>query len=225
MKLFFATAFYLFIFDAFTQAPKLVYAADFSKPISNSEWIIELQPEANSKVYTENGKLILDTKGGVTVWLNKLLEVNFQIEYRRAVIMSNGVNDRLSDLNQFWMASDPRNRNLFTNRSGVFAEYDSLELYYVGMGGNENTTTRFRKYNGHGDKKILQEYSDEDHLLKTGHQYLIKIIVKDGVTSFWIDGKSYFSYDDPNPLTQGYFGFRSLHSRQEIMDFRIYELP
>ena len=33
-------------------------------------------------------------------------------------------------------------------RSGTFAEYNDLLTYYVGLGGNRNTTTRFRRYIG-----------------------------------------------------------------------------
>jgi hypothetical protein len=202
---------------------KFIYAADFKKRIDTSEWISEIEPKPGSSVYTKDGKLVMDTRGGVTVWLNKRLKGNIQIEFKRTVLMDGDNNDRLSDLNQFWMAEDPRNPNVFT-RSGVFAEYDSLRLYYVGMGGNSNTTTRFRKYQGNGVKLLLQEYKDEAHLLKAGKKYAIKIIVKDGVTSFWVDDECYFTYADPDPLQEGYFGFRSVHSRQAIEDFRIYHL-
>jgi rhamnogalacturonan endolyase len=206
------------------QKGKLIYTADFEKGIDTSEWIAEIEPDAGSSVYAKDGKLQIDTKGGVTVWLKKHLKGNIQIEYKRTVLMDGNPNDRLSDLNQFWMAEDPRNSKLFT-RSGGFAQYDSLRLYYVGMGGNSNTTTRFRKYQGNGQKTLLQEYKDEDHLLKVGKKYLIKIIVSDRITSFWVDDECYFTYVDPEPLYAGYFGFRSVHSRQEIEDFKIYQLP
>lgn len=203
---------------------KLIYAADFNKRIDTNEWISEMEPGPGSSVYTKDGKLLLDTRGGVTVWLNKKLKGNIQIEYKRTVLMEGKSNDRLSDLNQFWMAQDPRNAKLFT-RSGVFVQYDSLRLYYVGMGGNDNTTTRFRKYLGNGEKTLLQEYKDEAHLLKAGKKYAVKIIMKDGVTGFWVDDECYFTYADPEPLREGYFGFRSVHARQAIEDFKIYQLP
>jgi rhamnogalacturonan endolyase len=202
---------------------KILYAGNFKKEIDKKQWIVEMESTSGSSVYVKNGKLVIDAKEGVTVWLNKLLQGNIQIEYKRTVLMSGGENDRLSDLNQFWMAEDPNNPNVFT-RSGAFAEYDSLSLYYVGMGGNSNTTTRFRKYQGNGDKTLLKEYVDQGHLLKVGKTYFIKIIVSDGVTSFWVDGERYFEYHDPAPLREGYFGFRLVHSRQEVEDFKIYEL-
>lgn len=201
----------------------LLFKDNFKNGLDSTTWITEIAHVPNSRVYTENGRLILDTKGGVTVWLNKLLSGNISIEYTRRVLTTGKPNDRLSDLNQFWMAKDPRNSNLFT-RNGVLEEYDSLQLYYVGMGGNTNSTTRFRKYEGNGERKLLQEYKDTAHLLTKDKVYRIRIIVKDGVTSYWVNGEQYFSYADPSLLKEGYFGFRSTWSRQEISNVRIYKL-
>ncbi|WP_238430398.1 DUF6250 domain-containing protein [Chitinophaga agri] len=122
------------------------------------------------------------------------------------------------------MATDLRNRHLFT-RNGVFESYDSLSLYYVGMGGNTNTTTRFRKYEGNGQKILLQEYLDAAHLLTANQTYHVDIVVRDGVVTFSVDDIVYFSYNDPSPLQKGYFGFRSTWSRQEISNFSVKQLP
>ena len=72
------------------------------------------------------------------------------IQYEATVVSAGGPNDRVSDLNSFWMATDPRTpEDLFAHdRSGKFAEYNLLDMYYVGLGGNGNTTTRFRRYIG-----------------------------------------------------------------------------
>lgn len=145
------------------------------------------------------------------------------IEYRRKVVMNNGKNDRLSDLNQFWMATDPRRENVFT-RSGVFSEYDSLRLYYAGIGGNTNRSTRFRKYQGTGERTLLFDLQDERHLLQPNRNYLIQIVVYNGTTRFFVDDEPYFSFEDDAPLTEGYFGFRTVKSHQEVVDFKVYEL-
>lgn len=202
----------------------LIYKSDFSKPLDCNTWIAEIEniPGYTSTVYTHKNALVLDTKGGVTVWLNKVLNGNIQIEYDRIVRMDNKCNDRVSDLNQFWMANDPKNAKLFS-RDGKFEEYDDLLLYYVGMGGWNNTSTRFRKYLA-TSKPVIQEYTDKAHLLKAEKTYHIKIIVKNGTSSFWVNDELFFNYVDPAPLTSGYFGFRSLHSRQQIKNLRIYAL-
>jgi rhamnogalacturonan endolyase len=201
----------------------LIFTDDFDHPLDTAIWVTEKGPQPEEQVYTKDGNLVLDTKGGVTVWLKKRLQGNIRIEYDRRIPFEGAPHDRLSDLNQFWMARDPRNRNLFT-RSGVLESYDSLELYYVGMGGNSNKTTRFRKYEGNGERKLLQEYTDSSHLLQAGKTYHITTIIKNGVTEFLVDGVLYFTFTDPQPLREGYFGFRSTKSRQLIGGIKVYTI-
>lgn len=189
----------------------------------SNNWIIETPSSVNSNITFTGGKLVIDVNAGATVWFDKKLSGNICIEYKRKVIVTGGKNDRLSDLNTFWMANDPSNKNLFT-RSGVFSEYDSLLLYYVGIGGNSNTTTRFRKYEGTGERRLLSEHLDKSHLLQPNKEYTIHITVWNGTSRFYVDGVEYFSYTDPNPIPEGYAGFRTVQSRQEIRNFKIYRL-
>lgn len=200
---------------------KLIFSADF-KNLDPQTWVVEMDSMANSSVYVNNNTLILDTRAGVTVWLNKKLEGNYEIEYTRKIVVDNGINDRLSDMNQFWMATDPGAPSLFT-RKGKLAEYDNLSLYYAGIGGNYNSTTRFRKYH-QGERELLKEHTAPDKLLKPNHEYRIKTRVKNGTTSVWVDGELFFEYKDSQALTEGYFGFRSTWSRQEIRDLKVYKL-
>ncbi|WP_022824995.1 DUF6250 domain-containing protein [Hymenobacter norwichensis] len=201
---------------------KLLFADQFNT-LDTLRWRVEIEPLPNSSVYAKQGKLVLNTQGGVTVWLKQPLRGNLQIEYTRKVLVANQPNDRLSDLNQFWMASEPTGTSL-AKRSGKFEDYDQLPMYYVGMGGNTNTTTRFRKYQRNGTRTLLQEYTDVAHLLAPNHEYKIKTVVQNGTTSFWVDGRCFFTYQDPAPLPEGYFGFRATKSRQEITDLRVYQL-
>ncbi|MFD1820681.1 rhamnogalacturonan endolyase [Pseudarcicella hirudinis] len=198
----------------------LLFADDFPVKLDSSIWIAEIENKPDSHVFVKNRKLVLDTRGGVTVWLNKALEGSYQIEFTRKVILGKGGNDRLSDLNVFWQAKDPQNTNLFT-RKGKFEEYDSLRLYYVGMGGNYNSTTRFRKYDGKGERLLLKEYTDSLHLLQANKTYRIKIIVKENETSFWVDDQCFFTNTEAGFNKTGYFGFRSTFSHQEIGEFRV----
>lgn len=209
---------------AATSTGRLIFADDFTAPLDGAEWVAEIEPKAGavSTVSTRGGALVLDTRGGVTVWLNKLLKGDLRIEFDRKVLVDTGRNDRLSDMNVFWMATDPANGDLFT-RHGRFESYDSLQLYYVGMGGNTNKTTRFRKYYAGGNKPVVKEYLDADHLLVTNKTYHIRILVDSGVTSYWVNDECYFTYTDPAPLTEGYFGFRSTWSRQEIQHFKVWD--
>ncbi|MCK7559820.1 DUF6250 domain-containing protein [Chitinophaga sedimenti] len=200
-----------------------MYADEFTAPIDTANWVAEVASEGQSRVFSGNGKLILDTRGGVTVWFKQPLAGNYRIEYDRTVVMAGGENDRISDLNQFWLASDPRHPSLFT-RGGVFEEYDSLRLLYVGMGGNYNSTTRFRYYDGTGRKTLLASRNDSAHLLRANVTYHIAIEVRKGKTSFWVDGERVFYLRDKRIAGPGYFGFRSTWSRQEISGFKVYRL-
>lgn len=200
----------------------LLFRDDFDKTPS-TDWIIEQSDAAGEKVARENGKLLFDTYGGVTAWYKQELSGNYYIRFIRKIIVAGGKNDRLSDCNQFWMATDPLHNKLF-QRKGAFNEYDSLSMYYVGMGGNYNTTTRFRRYDGKGDKKIVGEFTDSLHLLQANKEYLFEIIVKNGTSLFKVDGQTYFSFTDTLPLTHGWFAFRSTRSRQEIDDFEVWRI-
>jgi rhamnogalacturonan endolyase len=211
--------------DALVFAKKrLLFTDQFSATaMDTGNWLAETLPAPQNNVYTRSGKLWLDTRDGVTVWYKKKLRGNYCIEYLRGIPIDTGANDRLSDLNTFWQATDPRNANLFT-RKGVLASYDSLLLYYAGIGGNSNSTTRFRRYDGSGNRVLLQEYTDNAHLLQANKTYRITIIVLNGSTHLWVDGKPWFSLTGSPALPAGYFGLRSTKSRQWVDDVKIWEI-
>lgn len=203
------------------QKGTLLYQDDFDHGIK--DWVVETPASPYSKVEAKDEKLTVDVDHGATVWFDKKLSGNILIEYHRKVIMNGGHNDRLSDMNQFWMATDPLRENLFT-RSGTFSGYDSLHLYYAGIGGNNNSTTRFRKYLGNGERKLEVDFQDKQHLLQPNTTCLIQLVVYNGTTKVFVDGRQYFSFTDDKPLTEGYFGFRTVKSHQEMDDFKVYEL-
>ncbi len=199
----------------------LLYKDDFSGTLD--QWVSEFAPNSSSTITINDQKLLIDVAGGATAWFKEKLSGNLMISYKRKVIMNHGKNDRLSDLNQFWMASDPKSSNIFT-RNGIFSQYDGLLLYYAGIGGNTNSTTRFRKYAGNGERVLLTDLTDKAHLLEPNKEYSVQITVYNGCSRVLVDGNVFFSYQDPNPLREGYFGFRTTQSRQEIDDFMIYRL-
>lgn len=204
--------------------PRVIVVETFSTTLDTAKWKVELQGSPGSFVGTRGGKLILETGEGVTVWLKEMLHGQVKISYDRKIIMNGGSMDRLSDLNQFWMAADP-GAAAFFNRNGRLESYDSLKLYYVGMGGNYNKTTRFRRYDGKGNRVLIGEYTDQQHLLKPNKLYHIDLIVSHGEVSFWVDQHKYFSYQDADVLKEGYFGFRATKSHQEISNLKITQLP
>jgi len=117
------------------------------------------------------------------------------IEYDVVVIDQGGPQDRVSDLNCFWMAKDPENMdNLLANsekRGGKFSNYDSLRLYYMGVGGHFNTKTRFRRYIGNGERPLLPEHdlTDSKFMLTANTSYHIKIIAYNGFIQYYRNDK------------------------------------
>ncbi len=178
---------------------------------------------------------ILSPKG-LTLWRKEKMRAGMTVEYD-ACILNEKTDDRLSDLNCFWLASDPKEKDIWSRaewRSGIFTRCYTLQMYYLGYGGNHNTTTRFRRYEGdeagveNADKRpaILKEYTDAPHLLKPNHWYHVKIeSSQTGHTRFYIDGECIVDYLDPQPLKEGWFGFRTTLSRARITRFNAYDTP
>src|SRR3954469_598719 len=115
-----------------------IHRDDFDHGLDN--WSAELQ--SGGTVTAKESRLEIDVPAGCTVWFKPLLAGPVLIEYDATVIGAGGPNDRASDLNCFWMARDSRSPDDIFNqkRSGKFADYNQLLTYYVGQGGNGNTT-------------------------------------------------------------------------------------
>ena len=197
-------------------------AKDFKK-----YWVIESEGPCQVTFQGDTAEFVAPK--GLSVWRKEKMSGRTVIEYDAQVVTDNP-DDRLSDLNCFWMASDPNAPDPWTNlkkRGGKFVNSYALQLYYLGYGGNHNSTTRFRRYNG--DERgvedaeyrpaIIKEYTDADHLLKPGKWYHIKI-THDGLrTQYFIDGERLVDFRDPAPLTEGWFAFRTTLSRTRLTNF------
>ncbi|MDE6649214.1 MAG: hypothetical protein K2K45_04725 [Muribaculaceae bacterium] len=190
-------------------------------------WTVE--SEGPCKVTFRGDTAEFTAPKGLSVWRKEKMSGRTVIEYD-AQVVTESPDDRLSDLNCFWMASDPNAPDPWKNlnkRGGKFVNSYSLQLYYLGYGGNHNSTTRFRRYNGDArgvdDPEyrpvVITEYTDADHLLKPGKWYHIKI-THDGLrTQYFIDGERLVDFRDPAPLTEGWFAFRTTLSRTRMTNF------
>ena len=193
-------------------------------------WKVESESPDYKVTFIGDTAEIVSPKG-LTLWRKEKMNGRATIEYDACVVVEKE-GDRLSDLNCFWMASDPiYPDNIWKRekwRNGIFLNCYSLQLYYMGYGGNYNSTTRFRRYDGNeagiADPKIRpaiwKEYTDADHLLKANHWYHIKITNEDNRVSYYIDGERLVDFRDAEPLTEGWFGFRTTLSRTRITNFR-----
>lgn len=180
-------------------------------------WAVEQMP--GGKVFIRDGALVIQDAGGCTVWWREKLSAPVEISYEATVVSSGGPFDRVSDLNCFWMARDPKApQALPTGRSGKFSDYDSLLTYYVGYGGNKNSTTRFRRYDGTAARPLLPEHDLKEarFLLEPNRPYRIRLVAREDVAEYWRDGEKIFTYRDPEPLTSGWFAIRTVKSHLEI---------
>lgn len=207
-----------------------ILSAQQREPLAE-QWKIEDESRA-LQVIERADTLELITPGGLTMWYRQRLTGDYEISYRACMVMEGGKYDRLSDLNCFWAANDPEHPdNLFARsrwRNGVFKNYNTLNLFYVGYGGNDNTTTRFRRYRGEyygiedgKVKPLLREYTDAPHLLVPNRWYHIRIRVEKGATTYSVDGEELFRYAIPaGGGGDGHFGLRLLQNHILFTDFK-----
>jgi hypothetical protein len=210
------------------RADKLLYADDFQHGLG--AWRVET--EKPGTVTAKDGVLDINVPAGVTVWFRHELAGPLMISYDATVISAGGPNDRVSDLNSFWMATDPVSpADLFARpRSGAFADYNSLHLYYVGLGGNSNTTTRFRRYIGDAiDRPLLPENDlsvaqHPDKGIVANKRQTVTLIADGALIQYWRDGVKIFEMVDPAPYTEGWFGIRTTMNHMQIRNLRITRL-
>ena len=201
-----------------------------NKKLFSKYWAVESE-SSNYRITFHGDTCELLAPKGLTLWRKQVMTNNMVIEYDAQVVNEGNDGDRVSDLNCFWLASDPRHRDIWKRqqwRQGIFLRCYTLQMYYLGYGGNHNSTTRFRRYNG--DERgvdsvayrpaILKEYTDANHLLRANHWYHVKIESTSGRTRFYIDGELLVDYLDPTPLKSGWFGFRTTLSHTRITNFQ-----
>ena len=215
-------------------AQQVLYSDDFSSSLE--KWTVESASE-ETVINLNDGVLDVVAPAGITIWFNQKLEGNVRIAFEAFVVDEGGEWDRVSDLNCFWMANDPKNPDDFFSRSawrgGTFGKYYSLSLYYAGYGGNTNSTTRFRKYDGDFEAftgkqqrpEILKEYTDEQHLIKPNQWYRIEIEVKGKHIRYSVNNEVLFDYKDQEPYKSGYFGLRTVKNHIRYRNFQVFDLP
>ncbi len=206
----------------------------------STPWRIEAE-SPDTRVLLRGDTLDITSPKGLSLWWNECITAPCTIEYQACVVMAGGPCDRLSDLNCFWMASIPLAADAAPEkvasplpfrsaRGGRFVESYRMQCYYLGYGGNYNSTTRFRRYDGDTlaiadptrRPTILKEYTDSAHLLTANHWYAVRIDVEaDGVTRYFLDGELLVEYRDPSPLLRGWFAFRTTWSHTRLTAFHI----
>jgi hypothetical protein len=216
------------------RAGKLLFSDDFAHGLS--AWRVEMeQPgsmERRGTVTAKDGVLDIDVPAGVTVWFRQELDGPVMIQYEATVISAGGPNDRVSDLNSFWMATDPAApEDIFAHpRAGKFADYNSLRMYYVGLGGNGNTTTRFRRYIGDAVERPLLPENDlsvaehPDKGIVANKTQTVTLVADGALIQYWRDGVKIFEMTDPEPYTKGWFGIRTTKNHMQVRNLQVVRL-
>ncbi len=216
----------IYISDSLSANGRLIYEDTFEKGLDN--WKVEQMP--NGTVQIKDNTLEINDAKGCTIWFTEEIKGPSMIVYDAVLIDNGGAHDRVSDLNCFWMAKDLYNpSNLFKNseeRGGKFTNYDSLRLYYMGVGGHFNTRTRFRRYIGNGERPLLPEhdFTDSKYLLKPNHKYNIKILTFNNIVRYYRNDTLFVDFYDSEPYTSGYFGLRTVNNHMIVDNFKVYEL-
>jgi hypothetical protein len=203
----------------------VLYSDGFRNGLAN--WTVE--SEQSARVRVSDGTLDIDTPAGLTLWFKAELRGPVLIEYEAVAVSAGGPNDRVSDLNCFWMATDRHSPSGSPGgaRSGAFADYNNLRAYYVGLGGNGNTTTRFRRYIGSTTERPLLPENDRaspDELLRPNVYQAIRLVADGRLIQYYRDERRLFEYDDPQPYTHGWFAIRTTKSHLRIRHFRVFRL-
>jgi hypothetical protein len=201
-----------------------LYTDDFRHGLD--QWAIEAKKPARAAA--GDGVLDLDTPAGLTLWFRRELIGPVMIEYQAQAVSAGGPNDRVSDLNAFWMAREASGDSPLAHpRTGAFADYDSLKTYYVGQGGNGNTTTRFRRYVGRpGERPLLSQHDHAaaDELLVPNRWTTVRLVADGELIQYWSDGRKLFELRDPEPYTSGWFGLRTTQSHLRVRGFGVFAL-
>ena len=203
----------------------LIHSDDFRSGLA--QWHVEARQPG--KITASQGVLDIDVPAGATLWFTPELGSPVAIVFEATAVSAGGPNDRVSDLNVFWMA---RNKDGVTpvfahTRSGDFADYNDLRTYYVGLGGNSNTTTRFRRYIGDSEMRPLlpeHDLNSPDVLLKANRKQTIMLVANSRRIEYWRDGKRLIGYDDHQPYEHGWFALRTVQSHLRVERLRVYAI-
>jgi hypothetical protein len=208
--------------SAGAQPNNLIFQDNFR---DGGQWLSQFEEPGSLRF--ANGTADLVAPAGATLWFRPKLSGAIAIEYQIQAVSEGGPYDRVSDLNCFWMATDPQQPDTSSppQRSGKFEEYNTLLTYYVGLGGNRNTTTRFRRYIADPVVRPYRLENDRSEPLLEPNVWLtIRIVANGSDVRYYRNGALLFHYDDAEPYTKGWFGFRTTLNHMRIRDFRVYRL-
>ncbi|WP_311221186.1 MULTISPECIES: DUF6250 domain-containing protein [unclassified Acidovorax] len=221
---------------------------DFTQGLGR--WKVEQQDGAGT-VTASGGVLDIVQPSGATIWFRQKFSGDYQITFSATPVPITFPDtrffDRISDLNMFWNAVDPRASGgdpTLNTFDGALNSYNPVKLYYVGFGANSNTTTRLRRNDGTDSRPQITGYSTpasataDDRAggmtaattLVANQPTQVRIVSRaptagDPVTLRWYaNGALVFSHTDPAAYLEGWFALRTTTSHWQIRDFKVQAL-
>lgn len=200
----------------------VVINEDFSSGFEN--WWVE----GGEEVFVKNGGLHLSADGDVrsnqmgTVWCRTPVTGNVKIEYVATVESSK---ENFNNINFFFMYSDPSGQELIDTAShredGEYSRYHEMDGYIVTFLNNPQDgaemdnpdgtrKARMRMRRCPGFNLVTETF---DYNCRQGVEYHFAITVVDGEIDFYVDGRKYLSWVDPQPLRSGLIGLRTYRSK------------
>ncbi|MGJ8650160.1 MAG: DUF6250 domain-containing protein [Opitutaceae bacterium] len=200
--------------EAFTIGQEL-YATDFSDP---ENWVVQVSTdntEYRERVAFKDGMLDLYMpKRGCTAWLNKKFSGPITITYQVRCPVETKDDDGIlvTDINNFWNCSDPREfdallKTTDTHYHGGFLGYHELHGYYASTGGGKNSTTRMRRYprweNGKDIPHIALNSNDKkpEFLIDPGKWHTIQLVAFNGMVQYIKDGQVVYEIKEDDTIT------------------------
>lgn len=200
--------------ETFTIGEEL-YSTDFS---DQDNWAIQVSTdntEFAERIEVKDGILDLYMpKRGCTAWLKKKFEgpitVTYQVRCPSDTVMGDAV--MVTDVNNFWHCSDPREFDAIltttdTHYHGGFLSYHELHGYYASTGGGRNSTTRMRRYPRWVDGKdvphIALNSNDRkpEFLIEPDAWHTIQLVAFDGIIQYIKDGQVVYEFKDGDTIT------------------------
>lgn len=201
------------------QCVSLALAGVAAAPAALPAWTIEAE-SPDTRVTLDHGVIDIDSPKGTTLWSNRAVVAPVTITFEAMAVSAGGPDDQVSDLNAFWMATEADGASVLAHRrTGAFADYDTLRTYYVGIGGNRNTTTRFRRYIGQPGNRPLRPEHDRAapaDMLRPNMWTRIRLIADGATVAVYRDGRRLFTLVDDAPYRRGHWGLRTTWSHLRI---------
>ena len=99
-----------------------------------SDWAVEAESHESKVSLTNDGAIDIIAPKGLTLWYKRPMQGNVVIEYDARIVVeehNNNAWNRLSDLNCFWQATDPKQKDGnvlkgISRRKGIFINQYAL---------------------------------------------------------------------------------------------------